>query len=307
MKKDTTIPAVPLDNRAGKPGWLKVQAPGSEKYLQTRQIVKTHELHTVCEQARCPNIGECWSHSTATFLIMGDLCSRNCRFCAVQKSRGQSLPPLDTAEPSRVASAVAELGLKHAVITSVTRDDLPDGGAGHFAETVRSIRNTSGDCKIEVLVPDFGGSFDSISMVMESGVDILNHNLETVPRLYGKVRPEAIYERSLNLLKTAKELSPCSRTKSGIMVGLGEENEEVFSVMKDLRSVGTDIMTLGQYLRPSAEQIPVARWVAPEEFAEYEAKGLELGFAFVESKPLVRSSYHAWKHSSSGKLGLARI
>lgn len=280
-----------------KPSWLKVRAPGSEQYLETREIVKTLKLHTVCEEARCPNIGECWSHHTATFMIMGDLCTRRCHFCSVKKGTSDTLQPLDPFEPERVGIAVKELKLRHAVITSVDRDDATDNGATHFAKTVRAVRKHAPDCKIELLIPDLQGSIRDLEIIIKSGINVLNHNVETVPRMYRKVRPGAGYIRSLTILRSAKEFDPTIMTKSGIMVGLGEEKEEVLALMDDLRASNVDIMTIGQYLRPSERQLPVKYYVTPEEFKEYEVEGLKRGFKFVESGPLVRSSYHAWKHT----------
>lgn len=281
-----------------KPSWLKVKAPGSPEYLETRNIVKSLRLHTVCEEAHCPNIGECWSHSTATFMIMGDLCTRKCHFCAVKKGTEDTLQPLDPIEPERVGRAVRDLKLKHAVITSVDRDDVVDNGARHFQKTVAAIKKHAPDCKIELLIPDLKGSWKDLETIVTSGVDVLNHNIETIPRLYKKVRPGAGYIRSLTLLSTAKQFAPHVITKSGIMVGLGETKEDVFRVMDDMRHHNIDIMTIGQYLRPSERQLPVRAFVTPEEFKEYEDVGLSKGFKFVESGPLVRSSYHAWKHTA---------
>ena len=292
-----------LHERLQKPVWLKARAPGSANYLETKSVVKGLRLHTVCEEARCPNIGECWSHHTATFMIMGDLCTRRCHFCAVKKGTSESgmdnsLSPLDPFEPERVGIAVKELKLRHAVITSVDRDDVADNGATHFKRTVAAIRAQSPECRIELLIPDMQGSQTDLEVIMKSGIDVLNHNLETVPRLYKKVRPGAGYIRSLSILRWAKEFAPNVLTKSGIMVGLGETKLEVLSLMDDLRDAGVDIMTIGQYLRPSVRQTPLRAYISPEEFKEYELLGLEKGFAFVESGPLVRSSYHAWKHTA---------
>lgn len=289
-------------NLVPKPPWLKARAPGSPEYLQTKEIVKTLKLHTVCEEARCPNIGECWSHHTATFMIMGDLCTRKCHFCSVKKGTSEpglanSLIALDPFEPERVGIAVKELGLKHAVITSVDRDDVKDNGAGHFSRTVAAIRTHAPSCKIELLIPDLQGNKENLETIVTSGIDVLNHNVETVPRLYKKVRPGAGYIRSLSILRWAKEINPAIKTKSGIMLGLGEEKEEVHSLMEDLRFAQVDIMTIGQYLRPSERQLPVKEFITPEQFKEYEETGLSKGFLFVESGPLVRSSYHAWKHT----------
>ena len=289
--------------RIPKPSWLKARAPGSPEYLETREIVKSLKLHTVCEEARCPNIGECWSHSTATFMIMGDLCTRKCHFCAVKKGTtdqgvDNSLLPLDPFEPERVGIAVKELKLKHAVITSVDRDDSFDNGAGHFAKTVAAIHKHAPDCKVELLVPDLRGSQKDLEIIVKSGIDVLNHNIETVPRLYKKVRPGAGYIRSLTILRWAKEFDPKLRTKSGIMVGLGETTDEVYGVMDDMRASSIDIMTIGQYLRPSENQLPVREFITPEQFKSFEVSGLEKGFSFMEAGPLVRSSYHAWKHTA---------
>jgi lipoic acid synthetase len=288
--------------RLVKPPWLKVKAPGSPQYLETLKIVKDLKLHTVCEEAHCPNIGECWSHHTATFMIMGDLCTRKCHFCSVRK--GTSIPgqentllPLDPFEPERVAIAVKELRLQHVVVTSVDRDDSRDNGAAHFAKTVTAIHAHNPGCKVELLIPDLQGSREDLETILAARVDVLNHNVETVPRLYRKVRPGAGYIRSLSIHKWAKEIDPKVLTKSGIMVGLGETKDEVLRLMDDLRAVGIDIMTIGQYLRPTAKQLPVRTFITPEQFKEYELEGLARGFKFVESGPLVRSSYHAWKHT----------
>ncbi len=289
--------------RLQKPVWLKARAPGSPEYLETKSVVKGLKLHTVCEEARCPNIGECWSHHTATFMIMGDLCTRRCHFCAVKKGTSaqgleNSLVPLDPFEPERVGIAVKELKLEHVVITSVDRDDVQDNGASHFAKTVAAIHQHSPACRVELLIPDMQGSRPDLETIMQSRINVLNHNLETVPRLYKKVRPGAGYIRSLSILRWAKELDPNVLTKSGIMVGLGETKEEVLRLMDDLRDADVDIMTIGQYLRPSLRQTPLRAYISPEEFKEYETLGLEKGFSFVESGPLVRSSYHAWKHTA---------
>lgn len=280
-----------------KPAWLKVKAPGSEKYLETRQLVKSLRLHTVCEEAMCPNIGECWSHHTATFMIMGELCTRRCHFCSVKKGDSDSLQPLDPLEPERVGQAIKQLALKHAVITSVDRDDVPDFGAGHFYQTVTAIHQHAPHCKVELLIPDLRGSQKDLKTIMSARVDVLNHNVETVPRLYKKVRPGAGYIRSMSILRWAKDFDPACLTKSGIMLGLGEERQEVLALMDDLRANNVDIMTIGQYLRPSLKQLPVRAFITPEEFKEYELEGLKRGFKFVESGALVRSSYHAWKHT----------
>jgi lipoyl synthase len=275
------------------PPWLKVRAPGGPGWVETRATVKQLGLHTVCEEARCPNIGECWGHKTATFMLLGDTCTRNCSFCAV--SHGRPLV-VDAEEPRRVAEAVARLGLRHVVITSVNRDDLPDGGAAHFAATAVAVKAASPDCRVEVLVPDFQGDDAAVATVMASPIDILNHNVETVPRLYKRVRPGARYERSLGLIRHAKAAGGTALTKAGLMLGLGETESELTAVFADLRAVGCDILTLGQYLRPSPEQLPVERYLPPEEFDALRMTASALGFRHVESGPLVRSSYHAWSH-----------
>jgi lipoic acid synthetase len=293
--------AVEVPRNAGtivKPSWLKVRAPGSPEYLETRNIVKTHNLHTVCEEACCPNIGECWSHHTATFMIMGELCTRKCHFCSVKKGSTDTLQPLDPFEPERVGLAVGKLGLKHAVVTSVDRDDVLDNGAQHFLKTVQSIRKHAPGCKVELLIPDLKGSREDLETILSAKIDVLNHNIETVPRLYKKVRPGAGYIRSLSIHRWAKEIDPTTVTKSGIMVGLSETKEEVLAVMDDMRAVGIEVMTIGQYLRPSNNQLPVRAFITPEEFKEYEEEGMKRGFRFVESGPFVRSSYHAWKHTA---------
>ncbi len=289
--------------RLVKPPWLKVKAPGSPEYLQTLKIVKDLKLHTVCEEAHCPNMGECWSHHTATFMIMGELCTRKCHFCSVRKGTStpgmqNSLIALDPFEPERVGIAVKELKLKHAVITSVDRDDVIDNGANHFCKTVAAIKKHAPGCKVELLIPDLKGSREDLATILGAGIDVLNHNTETIPRLYRKVRPGAGYIRTLSILRWAKEIDPNVMTKSGIMVGLGESAEEVTALMDDLRDSKVDIMTIGQYLRPTERQLPVREFVTPERFKFYEEEGLKRGFKFVESGPLVRSSYHAWKHTS---------
>jgi len=280
----------PLPER--KPGWLKVRAPGGPNYLRLTQMMRDMNLHTVCQEAHCPNVGECWEHGTATFMILGDVCTRNCAYCAVSHGRP---PKYDIAEPSRVAEAVAELRLRHAVITSVDRDDLPDYGAYIFAETIRQIKARLPECSVEVLVPDFQGNRDSIATVLEARPDIYNHNTETVPRLYKRCRPGGRYPRVLEIFRTAKELAPDIPTKSGIILGMGETLEEVEATMRDLRDADVDILTLGQYLRPSDSHIPLDRYVTPEEFRRLYDVGMAMGFRHVESGPLVRSSYHAWE------------
>ena len=273
-----------------RPEWLRARAPGGPNYHELKVLTNRLALHTVCESARCPNMGECWEQRTATFMILGDVCTRRCGFCAVPK--GVPLP-VDHEEPERVAAAVAELGLEYAVVTSVNRDDRPDGGAEIFARTIRAIRRAKPGCRVEVLVPDFQGSRQALEIVMEARPDVLNHNTETVPRLYRPVRPAANYQNSLNLLATARKLDPAVATKSGMMLGLGEEMEEVLSTMRNLVAHSCQILTLGQYLRPSLDHLPIARYVSPAEFAEFKSEGERMGFSHVESGPLVRSSYHA--------------
>jgi len=274
--------------RGRRPPWLRVRLPQAGAYAETRGIVGKQRLHTVCESARCPNIGDCWGAGTATFMILGDVCTRGCRFCAVKTGRSGLL---DLEEPARVAEAVAAMGIRHAVVTSVNRDELPDGGAGLFAATIRAIRKRCPRVTVEVLIPDFMGSREALDVVLDERPEILNHNVETVPRLYRSVRPQARYKRSLWVL--ARAGSRGLLTKSSLMVGIGETEEEVLEVFRDLRSAGCDIVTIGQYLQPTPEHLPVSRWVVPEEFARYEERGLALGFRHVESGPLVRSSFRA--------------
>ena len=288
----------PLPQR--KPEWLKVKAPGGDNYLRLKQLMRELQLHTVCEEAHCPNIGECWQHGTATFMILGDVCTRNCAYCAVSHGRP---PAYDIEEPARVAEAIAQLDLRHAVITSVDRDDLPDFGAHIFAETIRQVRQRLPGCSIEVLVPDFQGNEASIRQVVEARPDIYNHNTETVPRLYKKARPGGRYERLLEIFRIVRRLDPGLPTKTGIILGLGETNEEVLEVMRDLRAVDVDILTLGQYLRPSAGHLPLDRYVTPEEFRWFREQGMAMGFRHVESGPLVRSSYHAWEQVQAAGVG----
>ena len=274
-----------------KPEWLRRKLPDPEPLNRMRNLLERHGLNTVCQGALCPNQGECFGQGTATFLILGKTCTRNCAFCAIPTEARPPAP--DPDEPRRIAGAAAELGLKHVVITSVTRDDLEDGGASHFARTVGALKESHPEIVVEVLIPDFQGSEAALKKVMDSRPDILNHNLETVPRLYPKVRPQAGYSRSLELLKRAKVISPGGITKSGLMLGLGEEKEEILGVMADLREVSCDLLTLGQYLRPSGRHHPVVRYVPPEEFEELRAGGEKMGFKAVFSAPLVRSSFHA--------------
>jgi lipoic acid synthetase len=286
---------------APKPGWLKARAPVGENYHSLKQLARSLQLHTVCESAHCPNIGECWQHKTATFMMLGNLCTRRCGFCAVPKGRPE---PIDFDEPRRVAEAVAQLGLLHAVVTSVNRDDDLIGGARAFALVIEEIRRLAPGCRIEVLIPDFQCNPEAIRTVVEARPDVLNHNTESVPRLYRVVRPGARYERSLELLRYAKELSPAGLTKSGVMVGLGEETAELLQVFRDLAAFGCDILTIGQYLRPSRDHLPMARLYTPHEFAELKAEALSMGFRHVESGPLVRSSYHAHEQASSTGLSM---
>jgi lipoic acid synthetase len=287
---------------APKPEWLKARAPVGENYHGLKRLARSLGLNTVCESAQCPNIGECWHHKTATFMMLGNLCTRRCGFCAVPKGRPA---PIDFDEPRRVAQAVAALGLRHAVITSVNRDDDLAGGARAFAMVIEEIRSQAPACRVEVLIPDFQGSQEAIRMVVEARPDVLNHNVESAPRLYRAVRSGARYERSIELLRYSKGLRPSGLTKSGVMVGLGEETSELLQVFRDLAAAGCDILTIGQYLRPSRDHLPMARLYTPREFAELKAEALKMGFRHVESGPLVRSSYHA--HEQAAATGLARI
>ena len=280
----------PLPER--KPAWLKVRAPGGENYVRLRHLMRDLQLHTVCEEAHCPNVGECWEHGTATFMVLGDVCTRNCAYCAVAHGRP---PKYDTAEPARVAEAVAEMRLQHAVITSVDRDDLPDFGAFIFAETIRQIRARLPECSVEVLVPDFQGNEDAIRTVLDARPDIYNHHTETVPRLYKRCRPGGRYERVLEIFRFAKRTAPAIPTKTGLILGMGETVDEVHAVLRDLREVDVDIVTLGQYLRPSDKHHPLDRYYTPDEFRALRDAGMAMGFRHVESGPLVRSSYHAWE------------
>jgi lipoyl synthase len=273
-----------------RPDWIKVRAIGGEGYEQLQSLMRRKSLHTVCEEAGCPNMGECWGSGTATFLMLGSICTRSCRFCDVKHGKPE---PIDWDEPERVAQAVKAMELKHAVITSVNRDEREDGGAPIFAAVIRRIRELQPGCSVEVLIPDFKGNIDALKIVMDARPDILNHNVETVPSLFKKVQPQDHYEWSESTLLNAKILDPKVLTKSGIMVGLGETIEEVKGVMRDLRSWGVDILTIGQYLQPSRRHLPIERYYTLEEFAELKQFGLEIGFRWVESAPLVRSSYHA--------------
>jgi len=295
------VQIVPADAAAPrKPSWLKAQAPVGENYHSLKQLARGLTLHTVCESARCPNIGECWNHRTATFMLLGEICTRRCGFCAVLKGRPQ---PIDFNEPERVARAVAELGLKYAVVTSVNRDDDNLGGARVFADTIAAIRRVQPDCKVEVLIPDFQGHEDCLQVVLDARPDILNHNIETVPRLYRIARSGARYPRSIQLLSDVKRLSPSTVSKTGLMVGLGETMDEMLEVFRDLARARVDILTVGQYLRPSKDHLPISRFYSPEEFALMKREALAMGFKHVESGPLVRSSYHA--HEQAQSTGLA--
>ena len=286
-------PLVQLTPSGGrKPSWLKVKAPGGANYVTLKGMMRDLRLHTVCEEAHCPNIGECWEHRAATFMILGDVCTRNCAYCAVAHGTPAAL---DIEEPVRLAEAVATMGLRHVVITSVDRDDLPNGGAEIFAGCITEIRRRLPETSIEVLIPDFKGSATALRIVVEARPDILNHNLETIDRLYRIARPGGRYPRALQLLRRAKEMNPEGLTKSGIICGLGEEWDELLVAMQDLRAQDVDILTIGQYLRPSASHLPIARWYTPDEFAELRRIGRAMGYRHVEAGPLVRSSYHAWE------------
>lgn len=287
------LPSTPPAPRPRRPEWLKVRAPAGENYVDVVRLMREKRLHTVCEEARCPNIGECWNHRTATFLLLGEVCTRGCRYCAIAKGKPDAI---DEDEPERIAEAVEFLRLRHAVLTSVNRDDQPDGGAHIFAESIRKIRERLPECKVEVLIPDFEGNWDALKLVMDARPDVLNHNIETVPRLFRRFRPKAGYRQSLDLLRRARGMRTDVVTKSGIMVGAGETNDEVLRVMDDLRAADCDVMTIGQYLAPTSSHWPIDRYVTPAEFAMFKEEGLRRGFKHVESGPLVRSSYHAHEH-----------
>jgi lipoic acid synthetase len=282
--------------RQPKPAWLRAKAPSGENFHQLKKLARGLGLHTVCESAQCPNIGECWNHRTATFMLLGDICTRRCGFCAVPKGRPLAI---DWDEPRRVAEAVATLGLKHAVITSVNRDDDNLGGARIFAETIREVRRVAPECRVEVLIPDFQGLDEALRIVLDATPNVLNHNTESVPRLYRAVRSGARYERTLRLLENAKKFSPGMVTKSGVMVGLGETMTELVDVFRDLAERQVDILTVGQYLRPSRDHLPIARFYTPQEFQYLKDEALRLGFRHVESGPLVRSSYHAHEQADA--------
>ncbi len=285
-----------------KPEWLKARAPMGENYHDLKRLARSLNLHTVCESAHCPNIGECWHHKTATFMMLGNLCTRRCGFCAVPKGRPE---PIDFDEPRRIAEAIAKLGLQHAVVTSVNRDDDNLGASRAFAMVIEEIRRQAPGCRVEVLIPDFQGDRAAIAAVVAAAPEVLNHNTESVPRLYRVVRSGARYERTLELLRYAKELRPGGLTKTGVMVGLGEETHELLHVFRDLASVGCDILTIGQYLRPSRDHLPMARLYTPREFAELKTEALKMGFRHVESGPLVRSSYHAHEQAASVAVAVA--
>jgi len=294
----TEIKLYPKDMPA-RPDWLKVRLPAGPRYAELKDLMRGMKLHTVCEEARCPNIGECWGHGTATFMILGDVCTRACRYCAVTSGKPHTL---DLGEPRRVAEAVLAMGLKHAVVTSVDRDDLPDFGADIFAATIRKIHEVNPGCAVEVLTPDFQGTAAAIRTVTDARPEIFNHNIETVERVFRRVRPgKSNYRLSLAVLAMAKEVHPHGLTKSGIMVGLGESTEEIVETMLDLRKVGVEILTIGQYLQPTAKHVVIDRYYHPDEFAELRERGLALGFSHVESGPLVRSSYHAHEQSDALK------
>jgi len=283
--------AVPTPPSHPRPDWLKVRFFGGENYQDLKRIMRSLDLHTVCESARCPNQGECWEHRTATFMILGDICTRACGFCAVPSGRPAGAP--DEGEPERVAQAVEQMQLRYAVVTSVNRDDQPDGGSAIFARTIAAIRERVPDCRIEVLIPDFRGDWPALETVISARPDVLNHNIETVPRLYRQVRRGAIYERSLELLHRAKEMAPATPVKTGMMLGLGETRDEILQTLTELAAQGVDILTLGQYLQPTQQHLPVDRWVHPDEFRDWKIRGEAKGLRHVESGPLVRSSYHA--------------
>jgi lipoyl synthase len=299
----TESPLVLVRAREPKPEWLKMRAPGSENYLRLRGIMRGLALNTVCEDAHCPNIGECWHHGTATFMILGDICTRACSYCAVAHGKPTEL---DLDEPRRVAAAVKAMGLKYAVVTSVDRDDQADGGAGIFAQTIREIRAAMPDTRVEVLIPDFKGDAAALYTVLDARPDVLNHNTETVPRLYRMARSGGKYDRTLALLDRSRRYVPGIPTKTGLMVGLGEEHDELVQVFRDLRGVGVSILTIGQYLRPSPEHAPMTRYYHPDEFKALKRAALDLGFVHVEAGPLVRSSYHAHEQADAFALAHAR-
>ncbi len=292
--------AVPPPAAHPRPSWLRVKFFGGPNYQELKRIMRTLDLHTVCESARCPNMGECWEHGTATFMILGNICTRSCGFCAVPSGKPLGLP--DEDEPERVAEAVERMGLRYAVVTSVNRDDQPDGGSAIFARTISRIRERVPGCRVEVLIPDFRGHWPSLENVLNAKPDVLNHNMETVPRLYRQVRKGAVYERSLEVLRRAREFADDMPTKTGMMLGLGESREETLAAMEDIAAQGTHILTLGQYLQPTPEHLPIDRFLHPDEFAEFKQLGEKMGFKHVESGPLVRSSYHAFEQEESARV-----
>ena len=289
---------VPIDR--SRPDWLKVRLPMGPQVEELRRLMRSKSLHTVCEEAHCPNMAECWGAGTATFMILGDTCTRSCGFCAVKTGKPNEL---DVAEPAHVGEAVARMGVKHAVVTSVNRDELEDGGARMFAETIREIRRQSPGTSVEVLIPDFRGALEALDIVLAERPEIMNHNVETVPRLYSRARPQARYERSLEVLRRIKDRAPTLVCKTGIMVGLGETKTEVLETMRAIAEQGTDVLTVGQYLRPSPEHLPIERYWTPAEFVELRDIGMTMGFDHVESGPLVRSSYHAERHVGLANAG----
>ena len=294
-----TLPLVQQKTRQRRhPTWIKARMPSGDNYAELKKLMRNLQLHTVCEEARCPNIGECWNSRTATFMILGDVCTRRCMFCAVKKGAPGGI--VDADEPRRLGEAVGYLKLKHVVITSVNRDDLADGGASVFAECIAEARKHRPGCTVEVLIPDLEGNWDALALIVQARPEVLNHNTETVPRLYRRVRPYANYQQTLNLLRTSKQLDAQMLTKSGLMVGLGETVTELLETMEDLRNTECDILTVGQYLSPSSRHLPIQRYYTPEEFEEIKEAGIEMGFRHVESGPLVRSSYHA---SEQARLG----
>lgn len=299
MDKSLPIIGSNTSNRR-HPSWIKARIPSGENYTELKSLMRDLQLHTVCEEARCPNIGECWNSRTATFMILGDICTRRCMFCAVQKGKPEGI--VDSDEPRRLGEAVEYLMLNHVVITSVNRDDLPDGGASIFAECINIVREKRPNCTIEVLIPDLEGNWDALNIIIEAKPEILNHNTETVKRLYRRARPHADYQQSLNLLKMSKKIKPNMLTKSGLMVGLGETVVELLETMQDICNTGCDILTIGQYLSPSSRHLPIQHYYTPDEFHELKETGLTMGFQHVESGPLVRSSYHAGEQARSSKL-----
>src|ERR1700675_3608767 len=292
-----SAPSMPPPGAHSRPSWLRVRFFGGPNYQELKRIMRTLALHTVCESARCPNMGECWEHRAATFMILGNICTRMCGFCAVPS--GKPLGPPEEDEPERVAEAVEQMGLRYAVVTSVNRDDQPDGGGENFARTITKIRERVPGCRVEVLIPDFRGDWQALETVLAAHPDVLNHNMETVPRLYRRVRKGAVYERSLELLRRAREMAPKVPTKTGMMLGLGEARAEVLEAMEEIAAQGTHILTLGQYLQPTAEHLPIERYVHSDEFAEIKHVGETMGFNHVEAGPLVRSSYHAFEQEEA--------